>query len=310
MCSGCRARTEFLDEHDTQDCARRVDRPGRRFMKACDLDLAREAIGRSERALDVVTPRLITSLQAVVTDRLDGTAKSSVPISIHWCLAPTIACMKDIGPDGHPALGTFMPYLPLQRRMWVGSSVAFHDALHSGDEVERVSRITDITAKHGRSGSMCFVTVEHELTTARGLAISERQTVVYRGAPTLQDSAVTSEARPLGHWHRSLVTDGVLLFRYSALTFNAHRIHYDRDYSRESEGYRGLVVHGPLQASYLLEYATGIYGRAPTRFDFRAVQPAFEGEQLTLNADSEDNRLRLWVADLHGRPTVQASADW
>jgi 3-methylfumaryl-CoA hydratase len=277
-----------------------------------DIDKLREWIGRSERSVDVVTPRLVAALRATLEIPGDeGGDPVPLPASIHWCLAPQIERMSNLGADGHPARGGFLPPVPLARRMWAGSEVAFHDRLRVGDDVVRESRVADIAVKTGKTGLLCFVTVQHAFSTARGPAISERQDIVYRDQSGRdRPGAATTPVPRKGQWHREIKADTVLLFRYSALTFNGHRIHYDRAYSNEHEGYPGLVVHGPLQASYLLELATAVRGQVPGRFSFRAVEPLFEGDVLTLNADERDGGLELWAAGGDGRPTLQAQASW
>lgn len=196
-----------------------------------ELDIAhlRGWIGRTERAEDTLSPRLVTELRATLDKA--ASADRPEPLTAHWCLAPPAAPMSGLGPDGHPARGSFLPPVPLPRRMWAGGALEFHDPVRVGDDVARESRIADVTMKHGGTGTLVFVTVEHRYSTSRGLAISERQDIVYRraavpGATVSQPTAPSSprEAR----WRREVRADPVLLFRYSALTFNGHRIHYDR----------------------------------------------------------------------------------
>jgi 3-methylfumaryl-CoA hydratase len=277
-----------------------------------DIDIAhlRQWVGRTEETTDAVTPRLARGLLATL-DR-DG---DIVPAAIHWCLAPAIARESLLGPDGHPERGEFLPPVPLPRRMWAGGAVEFIDALRLGDQVTRRSRIADVQAKTGRSGTLCFVTVEHDYVTARGPAIKERQDIVYREADsaTRQDGA--PEARPAPRWRRTMTADATMLFRYSALTFNGHRIHYDRTYCREVEHYPGLVVHGPLQATLLIEHATAARDEArdearPRRFTFRAVRPLFDGTEFSLNAVEDGDGLALWIADEIGGATMTATAHW
>jgi 3-methylfumaryl-CoA hydratase len=273
-----------------------------------DIDIAhlRQWIGRTEETRDLVTSRLVRGLLATL-DREDD----AVPAAIHWCLAPAIARQSLLGPDGHPERGGFLPPVPLPRRMWAGGALEFHDALRIGDDVTRRSRIADVQAKQGRSGNLCFVTVEHDYATARGPALTERQDIVYREAesPTHTDGG-SEPPRPAPRWQRKLTADAVMLFRYSALTFNGHRIHYDRSYCRKVEAYPGLVVHGPLQATLLVEHAVAARGATPRRFDFRAVRPLFDGTEFSLNAAEDGDGLSLWIADEAGRATMTATASW
>ncbi|MBX3536779.1 MAG: MaoC family dehydratase N-terminal domain-containing protein [Chelatococcus sp.] len=286
-----------------------------------DIEHLRGWIGRSEEASDVLTDRLVRGLLATIAgDAQKPWDSADVPLTMHWCLAPPIAPMAALGPDGHPARGGFLPPTPLPRRMWAGGRLEFHDRLKRGDSVARRSVIRDVTAKQGRSGTLCFVTVDHDITTARGLAIRERQDIVYReaepprsgGAPAGGAATPSPPATPAAQWQRIIPCSPVLLFRYSALTFNGHRIHYDRSYCRDEENYPGLVVHGPLQATLLVEFAASLRGgRTPTAFDFRGVSPLFDGADFTLNAsDADDGSLRLWTADAHGWTTMEAKAVW
>jgi 3-methylfumaryl-CoA hydratase len=273
-----------------------------------NMDIAhlRQWIGRTEETGDLVTPRLVRGLLATL-DRDDG----AVPTAIHWCLAPAMARQSRLGPDGHAARGEFLPPVSLPRRMWAGGALEFFDALRVGDQVTRRSRIADVQAKDGRSGALCFVTVEHDYATARGRAIRERQDIVYRAAETAPGNERAPEPpRPEARWRRALTADATVLFRYSALTFNGHRIHYDRTYCREVEHYPGLVVHGPLQATLLIEHAAATRGRAPLRFDFRAVRPLFDGTEFSVNAAEDGDALSLWIADRDGRATMTATARW
>lgn len=275
-------------------------------MTALDLDHLRQWIGRTEETTDVVSPRLVRGLAATL-DR----AGDAVPPAIHWCLAPAIAPEAELGPDGHPTRGGFLPPVPLPRRMWAGGVVDFADKLRLGDMVTRRSRIVDVQVKEGRSGTLCFVTVEHEYTTERARALTERQDIVYREADSPTQQGGAAETRPAPTWRRTLTADAVMLFRYSALTFNGHRIHYDRSYCREVEHYPGLVVHGPLQATLLVEHAAAARGgQVPHQFSFRALRPLFDGLEFSLNAVEEGGGLSLWVADGQGRATMTATARW
>lgn len=290
-----------------------------------DLGHLRGWIGRAEEASDLVTARMVMGLLATIAEAapepVDG---AEAPLTAHWCLAPPIVPMAQLGLDGHPARGGFLPPTPLPRRMWAGGRLEFHDRLRVGDTVTRRSVIRDVTAKQGRSGTLCFVTVDHDIATGRGLAIRERQDIVYRDAEPPRggnadpkaDAAqsarpVTAAVAPEAEWRRTLPCSPVLLFRYSALTFNGHRIHYDRSYCRDEESYPGLVVHGPLQATLLVEFATELKGgRPPAAFDFRGVSPLFDGPDFTLNASTADGGLRLWTANAEGRTTMEAKAVW
>jgi len=280
-------------------------------MVQVELQALREWIGRTQRAVDLVTPRLVASLRATLDGSVvdDKTDAQYIPQCIHWCLTPQLTPATELDADGHGARGGFMPPVPLPRRMWAGGEVVFHDSLRLGDEVARTSRIEDVQLKSGATGTLCFVTVRHEVSTPRGLAVSERQDIVFRELEVRPNTAVNI-ASDAPQWRRQVRCDPIMLFRYSALTFNSHRIHYDVDYCREQESYPGLLVHGPLQASLLLEFAAAIRGRhAPRSFVFRCTSALFAGS-AQLGANESPAGLQLTVADEQDRQTMTATASW
>ncbi len=248
-------------------------------------------IGREQRATD----RLDEGLAArwLATFDLPHPHPPTMPQGIHFALCIPQAATASLGEDGHPArddsADSFLPPFPMPRRMWASSKIAFHAPIAIGAVIERASKIASITEKEGGSGRLAFVDVEH-VTRANGtVAVIETQTLVYRdaAAPDAPHSPPPpGEGRfdPAG-WdaHRTLVPDARLLFRYSALTFNTHRIHYDAPYAEQVERYRGLVVHGPLTASLLLQLAAQELGENRVRsFAFRGLTPAIAGEPLHL----------------------------
>src|SRR5438132_1116800 len=189
-----------------------------------DLDHLRQWIGRTDEASDIVTAQLVKGLRATLFMEI-GKPKpgDAAPFTAHWCLAQPVYPMSQLGPDGHPTRGGFLPPVPLPRRMWAGGELEFFDALRVGDEMKRSSRISDVTMKAGSTGPLCFVSVQHEVTSPRGIAIRERQDIVYRDvAPAGQNAAPakSSGAAPTAKHRESHMADEVLLFRYSALTFN------------------------------------------------------------------------------------------
>jgi 3-methylfumaryl-CoA hydratase len=203
--------------------------------------------------------------------------------------------------------------VPLPRRMWAGGELEFFEPLRVGDEVTRTSRIADVTMKTGSTGVLCFVSVDHLITTSRGTALRERQDIVYRDMSTTQPSAPAKPgAPPLVAKHREThMADPVLLFRYSALTFNGHRIHYDRDYVTKVEGYPGLIFHGPMQAAFLVEFAAKLHdGTAPKKFVYRGLQPLFEGSEFSVNASDTSAGMELWTANSAAQPTMKGIATW
>ncbi|MGB3866249.1 MAG: MaoC family dehydratase N-terminal domain-containing protein [Xanthobacteraceae bacterium] len=280
-----------------------------------DLDHLRQWIGRTEEAGDIVTAQLVKGLRATLfLDIGEPKPGDAAPFTTHWCLAQPVYPMAMLGPDGHPARGGFLPPVPLPRRMWAGGELQFIEPLRVGDEATRSSRIADVTVKTGSTGALCFVAVEHTISTPRGVAIRERQDIVYRDMPTggkATAPAKPAAAPPLAKHRQTHVSDPVLLFRYSALTFNGHRIHYDRDYATGVEGYPGLIFHGPMQAALLVEFAAHLHGGVvPKKFSYRGLQPLFEGGEFSVNANEIAEGLDVWVANAGGAPTMRGTANW
>ena len=237
---------------------------------------------------------------------------SDVPPLWHWLYFTPLAKQSEIGPDGHAKRGGFLPPVPLPRRMWAGGRLHFEHPLQVGDEITRRSTIANVTSKEGRTGALVFVHVRHEISNARGVALTEEHDIVYRdvdpaGAPAAQPQpAPTDES-----FAREIVPDPVLLFRYSALTFNGHRIHYDRSYVTEVEGYPGLIVHGPLIATLLLDLLRRQHPDARVRrFSFKAVSPLFDIHRFTVCGKPDgDRRYTLWARNHEGALAMQASAE-
>ncbi|MGN6309854.1 MAG: FAS1-like dehydratase domain-containing protein [Xanthobacteraceae bacterium] len=280
-----------------------------------DLDHLRQWIGRTEEASDIVTAQLVKGLRATLfLDIGEPKRGDAAPFTTHWCLAQPVYPMSMLGPDGHPTRGGFLPPVPLPRRMWAGGELQFIEPLRVGDEATRASRIADVTVKSGSTGTLCFVSVEHTISTARGVAIRERQDIVYRDMPTGGKNAAPAKpaaAPPAAKHRQTHISDPVLLFRYSALTFNGHRIHYDRDYVTKVEGYPGLIFHGPMQAALLVEFAAHLHGgTAPKKFNYRGLQPLFEGGEFSVNANEIAEGLDIWVANADGAPTMRGTASW
>ena len=236
----------------------------------------------------------------------------AAPFTVHWCLAQPVFPKSQLGSDGHPTRGGFLPPVPLPRRMWAGGEIEFVEPLRVGDESTRTSRIADVAVKTGSTGTLCFVAVEHTVTSPRGVAIRERQDIVYREITSSQAAASKTPPPPPKAQHREThVSDPVLLFRYSALTFNGHRIHYDRDYVTKIEGYPGLIFHGPMQAALIVEMAAKLRGgKAPKKFSYRGVQPLFEGTEFSVNAIDGGESMELWTANAEGQPTMKGTAAW
>lgn len=250
-----------------------------------DFDHLNSWLGRAETATDIVTPGLVERFRATFGDYLFDTG-AAAPLGLHWCLAPAAAPRDGLGPDGHPARGGFLPPVPFQNRMWAGGEVSFHKPLMPGDHVTRTSRIAAITPKDGRSGPLVFVTVTHACHVGDELRIEERQDIVYRPAGPGRPTPPAAEQAPA-----DFTGDAVTLFRYSAMTFNGHKIHYDFPYVTETEGYSGLVVHGPLQATLLMNRAAGRAGTPAIRFDYRGLSPLIAGQPVRFQ--DEDGLVRL-----------------
>ncbi|RDD69036.1 FAS1-like dehydratase domain-containing protein [Paracoccus versutus] len=247
-------------------------------MTGIDIAHLQTWIGRTEESRDVIAPAHVRRMAALL-DRPAPARGEALPPLWHWTFFTPEAPQSQIGPDGHPRRGGFLPPVPLPRRMWAGGRLTFHAPIHVGEEVSRTSEILSVTEKSGRQGALVFLTVRHSLATGAGLAIEEEQDIVYREPSTSAQPAAVAEVAP-ADWRDPLDPDPVLLFRYSALTFNAHRIHYDLPYATGEEGYPGLVVHGPLTATLLMEGFVRHIGKPPRSFSFRGQAPLFAGGRM------------------------------
>lgn len=272
-------------------------------------------VGRREETTDVLLPLHVAGLEAML-DR-DATlprAGDAAPPGAHWLIRPRWLRQSELGPDGHPQRGGFMPPVPLPRRMWAGSVLAFAEPLRVGEEVARRSEILDVATKEGRGGLLVFARVRHEFHGARGLALTEEQDVVYREAPDPARPAPAAEpAPPDGPWRRVITPDPVMLFRYSALTYNGHRIHYDQPYVTKVEGYPGLIVHGPLLATLLLDLARREAPKATLeRFSFRALAPVFDTAPFTVSGvpAADGRHAVVWVKRPDGGLAMRAEASF
>jgi len=274
-------------------------------------------IGREQRAADRLDPGLAARWYATFDH--GAPASTAMPQGIHFCLCTPEAPTARLGPDGHPLReddpASFLPPIPLPRRMWASSDIEFRAPMTIGATIERTSRVVSITPKSSSRGEMVFVEIDHETSADGKLAVRERQSAVYLEAlapdAPLSPPAPSPEVFDPQAWdlHRQLVPDTRLLFRYSALTFNTHRIHYDAPYALEQERYRGLVVHGPLTASLLLQLAAERFGENRlAQFGFRGVSPAIAGEalHLVLRGAADDIELAAFAGD--GRQVTKASA--
>lgn len=287
-------------------------------LSATSLDIAHLQTweGRTEEVRDTVTPWLVAAFRATLDigpgdmDPGEPRPGDPVPYGLHWCLALPTAPMAAIGEDGHPARGGFLPPVPLPRRMWAGGRLKFLDLLRVGDIVTRTSQVKSVGLKQGRTGDLVFVLVEHRVSTERGPAIVEEHDIVYRGLDAPAVGAGGPRTPGLDASLRERITPSpVLLFRYSALTFNGHRIHYDRPYVTEVEGYPGLIVHGPLQATLLMQLASRMFGGPLGAFQFRAVKPLFDLGPFTLAGRLDGRAGSFAVEDEAGDTTIKATAE-
>lgn len=281
-------------------------------MTAVDCDSLRSWVGRSQTRDDTIDARPIALLSATL-DRDDPAPQAGdvVPPLWHWLYFLPSYRQSEVGADGHAQRGGFLPPVPLPRRMWAGSRIEWHRALTVGSTATRISRIVSVVPKRGQSGELVFVVVRHELSVANSLVLTEEHDIVYRDLAAAPAAATRAAApQPAATWTRRIVPDDVLLFRYSALTFNSHRIHYDRRYAREVEGYPGLVVHGPLLATLLVDlWRRQQPGTTLARFEFRALQPLFDIAPFDICGRPDgDDRVALWAQGPDGAAAMRASA--
>lgn len=272
-------------------------------------------IGKSESTADVISATPYAALSATLDWPAERPPAGTVlPALWHWLYFLPLYRQSEVGADGHAKRGGFMPPVPLPRRMWAGSQFSFHQPLQIGDEVVRTSTIADVTEKDGRTGPLVFVKVRHEIRKngATEVALTEFHDIVYREAAKADDIAPPPKAAPAAsQWERKIVPDDVLLFRYSALTFNGHRIHYDRRYVTAVEGYPGLIVHGPLIATLLLDRLRREKPNAEvSNFEFRALRPTFDINHFFVcgEALADGKTFHLWARDHEGWLTMDAVA--
>ena len=277
-----------------------------------DLSHLRDWIGRSETRSDLITATPVAALSATL-DRDDPApqAGTALPPLWHWIYFTPQTRHSELGEDGHARRGGFLPPVPLPRRMWAGGRLDFLHPLRVGETMTRTSTIKDVTIKQGRSGSLVFVCVRHDFSNQQGLALSEEHDIVYRDAPSPGAPVPDPTPAPRDEqFSREIVPDPVLLFRYSALTFNGHRIHYDRSYVTGVEGYPGLIVHGPLIATLLVDLLRRNLPQAHVkRFSFKAVRPTFDIHPFTVCGKAEGKTVTLWGRDHEGWLTMQATAE-
>ena len=249
-----------------------------------DPEILSRWIGREARASDRLDAAHARRMQSTLDEEPTLAEGDPLPPLWHWIYFLEAVPMRRLGRDGHAARGGFLPPVALPRRMWAGGRVEFREPLPLGAEAERVSTIAKVAPKSGRSGPLCFVTVRHALSVGGGEGVVEEQDIVYREDPDPDAPRPAPPAPPEGAvWRETVTPSTTLLFRYSALTFNGHRIHYDRDYARTIEGYPALVFHGPLTATLLCRFGLARLGAAaPARFAYRGAAPLFDDRPFTL----------------------------
>lgn len=279
-----------------------------------ELDTWRSWVGRTEEHEDRIDRGRARALQKTLVDaEVPVENGEELPPLWHWIYFWTVAAKNDIGPEGHAARNTFLPPINLPRRMWGGSKFVFHRPLIIGADAWRISTIKDITEKSGTSGPLVFVTLSHEISDAEGLCLEEEMTIVYREAHKPGQHSKPGEPAPaVTPWRQKIEPNPVLLFRYSALTMNSHRIHYDWKYTTEVEGYAGLVVHGPLLATLMVELLRHKRpGNPLTHFSFRAERPVFDTAPFIVAGKPivENQAAELWVADADGKLAMRGTAE-
>lgn len=279
--------------------------------RTLDPEILGRWIGKQEETSDVIEARTARLMQATLDRTPSLKPGDALPPLWHWLYFPVVLPQKDLGRDGHPKLGGFLPPVALPRRMWAGGRFGFERALRIGDTAVKRSTIQKVQPKEGRSGPLCFVTVKYEYFVEGTICFWEEHDIVYREDPKPgAEAPLPPEAPDNATWKRPVEPSAIMLFRYSALSFNGHRIHYDRQYSREVEGYPGLVFHGPLTSTLLfdllLEQNPGCW---VSRYEFRAVSPLFDTEIFTLEGRGEGATAELWARNPEGRLAMSAKAE-
>jgi 3-methylfumaryl-CoA hydratase len=264
-----------------------------------ELEQYKAWVGRTRTTEDIAAPFPPRALAATL-DSGDGEFKigDALPPLWHWLYFLEAAPASQIGPDGHPRRGDFLPPVTLPRRMWAGSRLKFPGVINVGDKIHRRSEILAVEPKSGGTGQMVFVTVLHRVSANGVLATVEEHDIVFRQAAQPGDKAPPPKQAPTdSQWRKDVVPDPVLLFRFSALTFNGHRIHYDLPYVTGEEGYPGLIVHGPLMGLMMLELARRANpDRRIAAYQFRAINPVFHTTPFAVCAKAQDGEVTTWIA--------------
>lgn len=270
-------------------------------------------VGREEERTEHIHASVASAMAATLDSNNSPAEGDPLPPGWQWLFFNPVVRRSGLGVDGHPQRGGFLPPIELPRRMWAGSRLKYLDDLQVGVQAVRHSRISKVVNKVGKRGSLWFVTVEHTISANGVPCIMEEQDIVYRAATP--PNAVTQAPEPYdmqAQWGRAIQPDTTLLFRYSALTFNGHRIHYDQNYAQNEEGYPDLVVHGPLTATLLQQLAVEQGGgRQLASFEFRGVSPLFVNRSFRLEGSAQDDgTLSLWARGPDGELAMSASASF
>jgi 3-methylfumaryl-CoA hydratase len=288
-----------------------------------DIEHLQTWVGRRQTSEETLSPTPARALAATLDHERFPDSGDPLPPLWHWIYFTPLAPQSELGADGHPKLGVFMPPIPFPRRMWAGGRLTFLAPFRIGERAQRETELLKVSLKSGQQGALLFVTLRHRLSTSGGLAIEEEQDIVYREPTDQKTSTAAPETAAKSDqkshqkldqkpapalWRDPVHPSPTLLFRYSALTFNAHRIHYDLPYARDVEGYPGLVVHGPLTATLLADRLAAHVGGRLTSFSFRGQRPLFAGVDFTLCGDKDGDAYKLWAETPDGAVAMSATA--
>ena len=276
-----------------------------------DIDHLRKWIGKIDNVTDYVTPIVEQRYRATLNMDI-GNPKDGDPVTsgLHWMLGWNLVKNDELGVDSHPALGEFLPPVPLPRRMWAGSEIKVLKPIRVGDKVIKQSTVADIQVKEGRTGLLCFVTAEYNFLVNDEVTINEKHNIVYRDiSKSGGGSGYSKEIPDKADLSEKIFMHPTILFRYSAIGFVGHRIHYDHPYTVNEENYPGLIVHGPLQATYLLRAAEKLMGKPVKSFTHKVMAPVFADSEYMVGVDKmDDGSVSCWGATKEFGVTMRAEA--
>ena len=276
-----------------------------------DIDHLRKWIGKIDNVTDYVTPIVEQRYRATLNMDV-GNPKDGDPVTsgLHWMLGWNLVKNDELGVDSHPALGEFLPPVPLPRRMWAGSEIKVLKPIRVGDKVIKQSTVADIQVKEGRTGLLCFVTAEYNFLVNDEVTINEKHNIVYRDiSKSGGGSGYSKDIPEKADLSEKIFMHPTILFRYSAIGFVGHRIHYDHPYTVNEENYPGLIVHGPLQATYLLRAAEKLMGKPVKSFTHKVMAPVFANSEYIVGVDKiDDGSVSCWGATKEFGVTMRAEA--